>query len=378
MQCDRCMEIFQKEADFFRHLRQRKIPCDLLCLKCGNKMKNRTAYYRHIQEPCKQESSKQESSKQEPSKQESSKQEPSKIENNKIIMGNGNNIIKNNTTNNKTTNKTTNNTTNNTTNVIVKMDEIKMDEINTVRMKRIGIFPVELEQQELLDVHARKMYEMLVDYLNNRAENKYEPQLMRTLFMDMVELLHSNKSCPEYMNIIEVEPESDYNVVYSGRRYSEDMMPKEIRNKRVMQLMLKQLEQFIKIDNITITGYIKPFIKTKFIPYIYTLYMDKSVPNEMQVYWRQNKQVIDLVDEMVGGLDQLPTFQAEDLSFEELDKQILEYAATDKEILGKITEQSARDVQQIRRKNRQRLLRQQNRGRELLMERNLINLMDEL
>ena len=359
MQCDRCMEIFQKESDFLRHLRQRKIPCDLLCLKCGNKMKNRTAYYRHIQEPCKKENNLE-------SKMES------KMENKIIVVnGNKNNII----TNSQITNSQITNSqiTNTQTNVIINMDEI-----NTSRMQRIGIFPVELEQQELLDVHARKMYEMFVNHLNNRAENKHEPQLMRTLFMDMVELLHSNKSCPEYINIIEGERESDYNIVYCGRRYAEDMMPKEIRNKRVMQLMLKQLEQFIKIDNITIAGYIKPFIKTKFIPYIYTLYMDKSAPGEMQVYWRQNKQVMDLVDEKVGGLDQLPTFQTEDLSFEDLDKQILEYAATDKEILGKITEQSVFEVQQIRRKNRQRLLRQQNRGRELLDHLNRENPLDHL
>ena len=313
--CNRCENQFSTPSDLKRHLHVRTIPCDFFCQDCGKKLKSTSSYNRHIKEKC----------------------EP-QLTSPMIMI---NNIVDNRTV------------SNNNVNVVIQNNSAKiaLDEIKTFYISQMGILPIEQEQNMLLDKHTRALDKLFTNHIQQVHLNKdaNTDENLKTMLLTIIELFHSNKRYPEFMNIIEGDSEMDFNLVYSATEFVNDVMPKLIRNKRVIQLILDQLERFLKIG--TNTPQLLHFIRNTFIPYIYKLYKYDNIPPEIQMCWKNNKRILEMID-----YRQFPTFRRETITYDKMDQQFSDYYSKDARIMEKIFELNIKNMEKIRRDSMRRVM----------------------
>lgn len=315
--CDRCKKEFHNSDDLIQHLERRKIPCDRVCQKCGLKLGSDSSFRRHLAKPCQPQS-----------------REPSvTIRDITMINGDHNNINNINNIDNSV-----NVVVNNNNNIVMSADEV-----STFRISKMGIYPIEQEQNKLLEVHLVPLYEIFKNHLNRalNEENINTDDNLRKVLVSIIELFHSNKNTPEYMNIIEGEPGSNNNWVYSATAFVDDIMPKLIRNKRVLQLILQQLENYNKIQ-IHNNPRIRQFVTEVFIPYIHKLYKHDDIPAEMQMCWQNNKHVLEMIN-----YRQYPKFPLDVMTYTSMNDQFVDYRRRDAEIMEKIRIQNDIDIKQL-------------------------------
>lgn len=332
--CERCNTSFRTKNDVVRHFKNRtKVPCDRVCVRCGLKMYSDRTFLRHIDNPC-----------------EPMYNEPSVIVENVVsnANNNSNNTIANSIVGNNNNNVSVviNNANNNSNNNVIALDEIK-----TFYISRMGILPIEQEQNMLLDKHTRALDKLFTNHIQQVHLNKdaNTDENLKTMLLTIIELFHSNKRYPEFMNIVEGDSEMDFNLVYSATEFVNDVMPKLIRNKRVIQLILDQLERFLKIG--TNTPQLLHFIRDIFIPYIYKLYKYDNIPPEIQMCWKNNKRILEMID-----YRQFPTFPRETITYDKMDQQFSDYYSKDARIMEKIFELNIKNMEKIRRDSMRRVI----------------------
>lgn len=307
--CNRCETQFSTSSDLKKHLHVRTIPCDYFCQDCGRKFNSTSSYIRHIKKTC----------------------EPQLTYPSVMIT----NIIKN----------------QNVVNIQNNNVKIVSTDVATFNISKMGIVPIEQEQPILLDKHTRALDQLFTNHIQQMHidNNANSDENLKSMLLTIIELFHSNKRYPEFMNIVEDDSESELNLVYSATEFVNDLMPKLIRNKRVLQLILDQLEGFLNIG--TNTPQLLRFINDIFIPYIYKLYKDDNIPPEMQMYWKNNKRILEMIN-----YRQFPTFPRETITYDKMDQQFSDYYSKDANIMQKIFELNIKNMEKIRRDARRRVI----------------------
>lgn len=252
--CGRCDKQYSKENLLKRHKTQRKIPCDLFCFRCETKYKNRYAYTRHEQDGCIPSLTKIEDI----TKQNAD--EPL------LIIGDQFNITVN-----------------------LAIGELSFNNPNLEQLSQ-GIIPHEYDTQNLLRFNTKDMYAMFQTFLNAHPDGKYSNNDLLGITIKLVQLFYSNEKTPQYMNIYNDDSGSNYHKVYSGKEFIEDLLPKNIRNKRLIQILIYQLREYINCyQNPPI---ISGFVYTKLIPFIITSYFGELCTTSIDEALKHNAKYI--------------------------------------------------------------------------------------
>lgn len=129
------------------------------------------------------------------------------------------------------------------------------------------------------------------------------------------------------MNIID-DGDAKHNKVYSGEKFIKDGMTKSTRNKRVLQLIILKLEEFVKTYRDYLHDAIIELIKNYLIPYIRSECLLKKDYPEMQEKWQRNKQFIDAAVDIQA----LPVYRNDNIGYKEIGAQLLQYADEQKRL----------------------------------------------
>ena len=317
-QCGRCEQTFKDEGRLVQHLRN-TVPCDWVCTDCGKRMTSRTAYLRQKEKTCQPEIV-----------HSGDTRKPDQLEIVNSINGNNNSINNNSNvnSNNNVINIQVNNVNNNVKNIY------KIEDFNLSKIKRYGIIAIENEQLDLLNLHIISLRNMFVKYIRLPEVERFSQKQLRNLLIDIVALFHSNKKTPENMNIVSTSDNTDRNQVYSGKEFVDDYVSKDIRNKRVLQLVINQIKNFSSRRELKDYGYIITFIKDVFLPYLNEVYV-KDTPIDFQNYWKDNMKMLETID-----YKNLPTIL--ELNDDERLAQLERFVENDRTILMDFAKTSAK------------------------------------
>lgn len=274
--CNRCDHTFESEIGLARHYSNSKLPCDLLCQKCGIKQNSKSTYRRHVSKPC-------------------------AVNINKILNQQKNMTSNTNATSNSNASTINGNHNHNHQQTQYNNITINLGDINTRMITRIGFTPIEHEQPDLLKIHQKALNSLFTQHVS-KTYLEDDPNANKTLLSNIIKLFHSNSQTPENINIVDIAEASDYNKVHDGIRLIDDLMPKNIRKKRVLQLIIIQIEQYVALSADILAEGIISFIQNEFIPYIKTVYAQDEMSIEFQQYWRTNNEIIKLLDNIPPNL----------------------------------------------------------------------------
>lgn len=270
-QCGRCEQTFKDEGRLVQHL-QNTVPCDWVCRDCGLKLNCKSSYVRHKNKRC------------HPVKVEKSNTDkenlnvPIKMNNNNNFTGNNNNVINIQMNNNF-------NNINNTYNI---------EDFNLKRVSKYGIVAIENEQGDLMELHKKQLWNMFISYIKTQDIKSYEN--LRNLLIEIVALFHSNKNTPENLNIVSTSDDADRNQVYSGKEFVDDFMTKNIRDKRVLQLIIQQINRFSEFIDVIRNKQLFTFINDIFLPYLYSTYVANDTTIDFQNYWKNNMKMLETIN----------------------------------------------------------------------------------
>ena len=256
--CVRCERTFKTEGGLTSHINLSTLPCDLFCNKCGVKQTSKSAYTRHLKKSCKL---------------------------------NHQMLIQKHVTNSGIINNGNNNINNNINNQII----LNVGDINTQMLRMKGFTPIEYEQADLVKIHQSSLNALFIKHVTKMyLENDVNAN--KTLLSKIIQLFHSNVETPENINIIDSADSSDFNKVHNGISLIDDLMPKNIRKKRMLQLIINQLEYYITISQGIVVNGVLEFIKKDFIPFIKSVYTHDEMSSEFQHYFKTNNEIIKLID----------------------------------------------------------------------------------
>lgn len=315
--CERCYATFQTPGKLKRHLTSRKTPCDFLCAQCGIKLANECQYRRHLETKCEPKPSVT-------NNEQHNVNAPNVIGNSNVIVTNNTNIC------------------------------FDITNVNPSTVRRTGIVALEKEQENLLSLHGRTLYKFFNQHID--LEDSDSDDKLKTLFLSITQLFHSNPNTPENINIIDKSADSKHNIVFDSPRFVTDPFSKLMRNKRIIQLVIQNIEKFITIEHVVIKERIKPFCTNIFIPFICKQYNNDTFPLELQVYWQNNKKMLESIN-----YKQMPTYELHTLTDEVIDNQLKDYNKQEDIIMGKLAahykyinalEQKQIEQLRVRRNNR--------------------------
>ena len=270
--CIRCSKSYKRACDLKQHLQRQENPCDNVCSKCGEKFSSRRVYGRHV-----------------------AKKKCVAIANCNSINGNNNQITVNqNTVNQNTVNQNTVNQIN-----IQKTDP---PTFSLEYLKRAGMCPHETNQDNLLSENATKLLSLIEEHMktyyfsNNNSPSTDEQH--KLLIMKIVELYYSNPLLPHHINIIDNDPDSLYDLLYGGNDFVNDVLLKNERNQRVLQIIYFRLSKFA--HEYKIPPIISDYIENELLPHIVRCYFDQSYNSLLQNTWRKNTQLITQITTKLG------------------------------------------------------------------------------
>lgn len=269
--CVRCSKSYKRACDLQQHLQRQENPCDNICSKCGEKFSSQQVYRRHVaKKNC---------------------VAITNCNNNNSINGNNNNQI---TVNNQ-----------------INIQKTEPLTFNLEYLKRAGMCPHETNQDNLLSDNAAKLLSLIEEhmktyYISNNSPSTDEQH--KLLVMKIVELYYSNPLLPHHINIIDTDPESLYDLLYGGNDFVNDVLLKNERNQRVLQIIYFRLSKFA--HEYKIPRIISDYIENELLPHIVRCYFDQSYNSLLQNTWRKNTH---LITEITTKLGVIPACQFNDV-----------------------------------------------------------------
>lgn len=322
--CGRCEKTFENKEMLQKHLKH-KIPCDFFCEKCGFRFTCAAGYSRH-----------QNNSKCDPkeySEKEYQRQLTKiRVNNDNIANDNSTNTTNNDNSTNTNTHSnnnikantvdmSTNITQNTTQNFYINITKEEPPKLKMYGLSRLGFYPHEDESFEHIYEFASLMGMLFKQVMEKGV---YDHDTLDNLLTDLAKLFHSNAYAPEYMNIMDDNAQSEHNKIYSGAQFIDDVMPKTIRNKRVVQRIINKVRRYCILPGIS--DDILEFCNKVFEPFLVDIYVTSPTHDNLQKTWQFNKQVLDHMD-----LQRIPKSAGRHLGFEDMKKQcdsMLEQDAT--------------------------------------------------
>lgn len=271
--CHKCDKVFSRESHLKSHLTQQENPCDLICPKCGKKSTCRSVYNRH-KNVCTGKTYTLEEI------------EATKINKANVGSVNGQNAV-------TVVVGDHNNVSNNNNNMSFTMN-VKFDTPNKEALMRRGMTPHGVEAGSLFSLHNVTLCNMINEYMDNHLRRKtVNEKTKHQLVMNMIMLFYSNQEYPENINIMDDEPAAPNNKIYSGQEFVPDIMTKDVRNRRILQILLSTLSKLLK-ENIQTE--IKTFINKELIPHIIVNYFKDGYHESLQYVWEKNVEFVKELD----------------------------------------------------------------------------------
>lgn len=328
--CAKCAKPFTCKRTHDLHTNS-IIPCDLTCVKCSKKYKSKKSYSKHICKPKKY-----------------TEEQIQKIQ--KINQTNVNvqNTIAKITNNRIGTNIGIVGDNGNQNNINLALN-VKLDTPDKTRMELHGITPHGQEIGELYGYHCADISNLITKYLEgNRLVNTHDPRVLQVLVVTIIQLFYSNGKHPEHINIMDDEPEGERNKVYSGSEFIPDVMPKIIRNRRILQILLSILKQHAN-DGSNKSPRVKKFIIEVLVPHIIGVYLHDGYHETLQYVWGNNTEIIKGLDisEIPLYIDLAPDGYNNVI---ELREQVHKYQVEDTQILHESVIYRALDLDSIHEK----------------------------
>ncbi len=312
--CLRCNTTFKREQDLKTHVTTHKkngVPCDLFCNRCGVYYEEMRKYKNH-EEKCKGKGD---------------------IKGGVAVVNSKNTIIGN-TVNIGTINNNNNNNMNLAMNV-------KFDTPNNSVLSLRGMTPHGFEIKDLYRHHRDTLIDMIRRFLLDTIDRKIKisnitDEMMEVKVIEMIQLFYTNEQYPEHMNIMDNQTTCDSNQVFSGKYFVPDVMPKNIRNRYILQVLISILK---KIHEENVCDDVKLFIKSKLIPHIIYYYFDDRYHQQLQNVWVKNCELLKGID--ISKVRQFTDDKIGDYNYnEELEKQIEQYKKETSDLyVSKVTDE---------------------------------------
>lgn len=270
--CGRCGEVFCKKRSLHDHL-NRDIPCDFLCKSCGRTLSCRSSYRDHKCEVIEYDNI-----------EDVRKRNSSLIKQNINIENSNATIAGRDVINNITSNNNVN-------------FNIMLEPKNTKFLTTYGMMPHDVEgehAESVMDEIKTAIEDFIFKHRHKECTSQNKKDLLITIHM----LLYSNKKYPETMNIMDDDPNSLHNKVFSGEKFVQDIMTKDVRNNRVLQIIIEKvlllIDETLTIENTNVNKLTKSFIEMEFLPYLFALYFGVNEPyhDDMQKIWQMNHKYI--------------------------------------------------------------------------------------
>lgn len=246
--CLKCNKTFTKMGYLEQHMLKNNLPCDLVCCQCGIKQQSKKAFKHHFPKNC---------------------QGNFKVSNNGSIE-----------------------------NINFSL-EFKNPDLTYV--KAFGILPHEIEQFEIFEKYMPNFHDIILKYLRKSLQSNQQTikQLTnyKSLIVSIVSFIYSNPLLPQYVNIIDINPIDEYYRLFNGSTFVQDIMPKNMRNKRILQLLLKILSTLLQSKNIH--PEVGRFISECLIRDIICAYRDKTYDEDLQSIWQQNNKNIKDINHLI-------------------------------------------------------------------------------
>lgn len=256
--CARCNTTFDAKGKLKRHS-EKKTPCDFYCQKCCQKFSCKQSFSKHQQIECKP-------------KAYDSEEEFRRF--NRI--------------------EATDNSVNNSQKMRINRTQTVTEEhpgkdLNMKLLKRHGFYAHEEESVIFMDVICGKMKEVFDLVMD--TEQQYDSKTLDSLLKDLARLFHSNVEMPEYINIMDKNPESRYNKIHNGAEFVDDVMPKSIRNKRVVQRIINKVRTFANLTGIS--PEMAKFCNKVFVPFLLDIYVTARSHDNLQKTWQLNARIVE-------------------------------------------------------------------------------------
>lgn len=293
--CSRCESKFTEQRYLKKHLDNQQTPCDMFCTNCAQKFTSHHRFKMHIKnDKCTPIVMTDETA-------------PNLVQN--IAVNNGTNIG----------------------NLIIHNQTIingaESQDFKLNHIKAAGFSPHESEIRNILyKVHA-PLNKLLLDYCiepePTNVKNPYEQ-----LIINIIQLFYSNPTYPYNINIIDCDPKALFNRVYGGLDFVIDKLPKDIRNNRILQLLMIQLDIFTKENKISKCVF--NFVQDQLIPHLRQAYITGIYNEKLQEVWQLNNKLVTDLNHKYGpfptnGYNEIINF----------DKQLGEYMVYDEQIRTK-------------------------------------------
>lgn len=278
--CLKCNKTFTKMGYLEQHMLKNDLPCDLVCCQCGIKQQSKKAFKHHFPKNC---------------------QGKFKVVNDDVLADNTNFSL-----------------------------EFKNPDLTYI--KGFGIFPHEVEQFEIFEKYLPNIHEIILKYL--RKSLHFNQQTIKQLtnyksiIVSIVSFIYSNPLLPQFVNIIDINPIDEYYRLFDGTTFVQDIMPKYMRNKRILQLLLKILTTLSQTNDSH--PEVRRFINECFMRDIVCAYRDKTYNDAMQLIWQQNNKNIKDINRSIT----IPNYASNETL--NLSKQLNEYMNEDAHLHNKL------------------------------------------
>lgn len=315
--CSTCNRTFEKRNHLKKHLNS-GIPCGLMCKRCGETMNNAKSYERHINMDNCQPIDYTDDEVQKKLQQQYRSRD----------------VKTNNTYNNVYGDINVNNTLNIQN---INIQNLKSEQINTKSIRLFGLYAHEDEAWNYPEVYSSNMNDLFEIIVKNFGTSSVPDTVMNRLLSSFAQLFHSNVDTPEYVNIMDDNKESNHNKIYSGCKFIDDVMTKNIRNKRVIQRILGKVKEFIKSSDVI--PEIVEFCEQQFIPYLVNIYVKCESHDNLQQTWQMNKQIVDKMD-----FGKIPASRGRHLSRTDFIEQCQSMISEDQSIHAQYLVQNSRSI----------------------------------
>jgi hypothetical protein len=280
----------------------RKYPCDLKCIVCGGAFKDPRSYERH-EADC----------------------SPKKYTITELQELTSNTTVNNNI-NSFNTNVVNNNTHigDNNLNLVLNL---KIDDPDKRIMLLSGITPHGVECSSFFYNHGITIDREIIRYLESHdKKTEANHQELEVLVMKMITIFYSNQKFPQHINILDDEPSANHNKVYSGVAFVKDVMPKNKRNQKILQVIVSFLEEYKGKD---INPFARKFVERILIPHIKEAYFNNGYQNSLQYVWGNNTKMIKKLD-----ISKVPPYRSNTYNhLIAMKEQVEEYVRTNQEFV---------------------------------------------
>lgn len=306
--CWRCDKKFKTKGALQNHLNG--MPCDFMCQKCGVIQVSKKAYKKHIAQGCEAVSYKSEKEYIEAKKEKLGDM----CKFNNIFSGGNINI-------DGTIHGDVNITLIYNPTVINKTFE----NVQEREVKAFGICPHETERPELFARHYGEIKKLISNFIRKNGAPPYDNEELKNLVIEIVRLYYQNPQYPDAINILDDDPKSNHNKVYSGKQFVTDEMTKAIRNARILQILLDTLVRFKSIRGSPRS--LINFVDNVLFPHVLKCYCNETYHTSLQEIWKGNKYIIDRHSdwmkydshvEPISMYSQIKDFKEQDDKYQEL------------------------------------------------------------